>query len=121
MASLQRVRNRSRSRIRRLVTFQFPRIVPGQSVVTGAFTTIGAITTGEVIVSQRPATGSIATPRVRYQIVNAVTGLPVTNSLTLVGTRTAVLRFIVPAGTFRLRITNDGTGAVNVSGVILVF
>ncbi|MBB6671870.1 hypothetical protein [Cohnella nanjingensis] len=121
MASLKLTQSRSQLRIRRLVVFRFPRIVPGQSVTTNAFTAIGAVTTGEVIVSQSPAAGSIATPRVRYQIVNAVTGRPVTNSITLVGTRTAVLRFVVPAGTFRLRITNVGTGAVAVNGVIIVF
>lgn len=121
LASLTLARSRSRSRIRRLVVFRFPRIVPGQSVTTNAFRAFGALTTGEVDVSQSRAIGSIATPRVRYQIVNAVTGRPVTNAITLVGTRTAVLRFVVPAGTFRLRITNVGTGAVAVSGVIFVF
>jgi hypothetical protein len=120
-ATLKLGLKRSTSIIRQLVTFRFIRIVPGQSVVTRAFRGRNVINTGEVIVSQRPATGSIAIPRVRYQIVNAVTGAPVTNSVTVVGTRIVVLPFVIPAGTFRLRITNVGAGPVNVEGVILVF
>ncbi|MBB6733864.1 hypothetical protein [Cohnella zeiphila] len=120
MGSLKLSRGRSRTSIRRLVVFRFPVIFPGRTVVTGAFRTFDFLG-GEVVVSQRPAAGSREIPRVNYQIVNAVTGLPVTNSVTLVGTRIEVLRFIVPAGTFRLRIRNIGLGAVTVSGTIITF
>jgi hypothetical protein len=114
-------RRASTTFIRKLITFFFPNIFPGTSVVTRSFQVNQLINTGEVIVSQRRSAGSIATPVVRYQFVNAETGLPVTNSVTVTGTRIVVLPFTLPSGTFRLRITNIGTGNVQVEGVILVF
>jgi hypothetical protein len=119
--SLRLAIKRSTTTIRQLITFLFPNIFPGTSVVTRSFRVTQLVNTGEVIVSQRRAAGSSTTPIVRYQFVNAVTGLPVTNSVTVTGTRIIVLPFILPPGTFRLRITNVGTGVVRVEGVILVF
>lgn len=119
--SLKMSRKRSAAHIRQFVVFRFPRIAPGESVVTESFRLRNIVNTGEVIVSQRPASSSTATPVVRYQIVDAATGRPITNSVTVTGTRTAVLPFIVPAGTDRLQIRNVGAGSVTVQGVILVF
>jgi hypothetical protein len=99
--------------------FRFPAIFPGRTVVTRAFATVDFLG-GEVIVSQRPAVGR-ELPRVNYQIVNAITGRPATNSVTLVGTRVETLRFIVPAGLYRLRIRNIGASAVSVSGTVITF
>jgi len=114
-------RTTSTSFIRQLITFLFPNISPGTSVVTRSFRVNQLINPGEVIVSQSRAAGSSTSPIVRYQFVNAATGLPVTNSVTVTGTRIVVLPFTLPSGTFRLRITNVGTGNVRVEGVILVF
>ncbi|WP_040951482.1 hypothetical protein [Gorillibacterium massiliense] len=111
---------RSTSIIRQLITFLFVSIFPGTSVVTRSFRVIRLVNRGEVIVSQRRATGT-ATPIVRFQFINAVTGVPVTNSVTVTGTRTVVLPFVLPSGTFRLRVTNIGASNVRVEGVILVF
>lgn len=119
--SLKKALKRSTSIIRQLITFLFPTIFPGVSVVTRAFQVTRLVNTGEVIVSQSRAGGSTANPVVRYQFVNAVTGMPVTNSVTVTGTRIVILPFTLPAGTFRLKITNVGTGKVRVEGVILVF
>jgi hypothetical protein len=119
--SLRLALKRSVSTIRQLITFLFPNISPGASVTTRSFKVTRALNTGEVIVSQSRAAGSTTTPVVRYQFINAVTGLPATNSITVTGTRIAILPFVLPAGTFRLRITNVGTGAVRVEGVIIVF
>ncbi|UUZ85039.1 hypothetical protein LJK88_16490 [Paenibacillus sp. P26] len=119
--SLRLALKRSTATIRQLITFLFPNIFPGTSVTTRSFQVTGLVNTGEVIVSQRRAAGITATPVVRYQFVNAVTGIPVTNSITVTGTRTVILPFSLPAGTFRLRVTNVGTGGVRVEGVILVF
>jgi len=118
MSSLKMSARRSAARVRQLVVFRFNRVNPGRSVLTGTFRARGIVNTGEVVVSQRPAAGSTATPVVRYQIVNAATGLPVTNRLTVTGTRVAVLRFVLPPGNFRLRITNAGAGPVAVSGAV---
>ncbi|WP_438434277.1 hypothetical protein [Gorillibacterium sp. sgz500922] len=119
--SLRTALKRSTTLIRQLITFLFPTIFPGTSVVTRSFRVTQLVNNGEVIVSQSRATGSTATPVVRYQLVNAGTGLPVTNSITVTGTRIVVLPFVLPPGTFRLRIANSGTGGVRVEGVILVF
>jgi hypothetical protein len=119
--SLRLALKRSASIIRQFIRFFFPNIFPGTSVITRSFRVTQLINTGEVIVSQLRAAGSTTTPVVRYQFINAVTGLPATNSITVTGTRIAILPFILPAGTFRLRITNVGTGRVRVDGVIFVF
>ncbi|WP_058302276.1 hypothetical protein [Gorillibacterium timonense] len=119
--SLRLALKQSTTTIRQLITFLFVTIFPGTSVVTRSFRLTRLVNTGEVIVSQSRAAGSTATPVVRYQFVNAVTGLPVTNSITVTGTRIVVLPFVLPAGSFRLRISNIGTGGVRVEGVILVF
>ncbi|WP_156389902.1 MULTISPECIES: hypothetical protein [unclassified Paenibacillus] len=61
-------------------------------------------------------------PNIRIDwIVNAVTGTPVTNSVTLTGTLTVALSFRLPASRYKLRITNVGAGAASVQGVIVVF
>lgn len=119
--ALKRSTTRSTTIVRKLVTFLFPNILGGTSVTTRSFRVTRIVNTGELIVSQRRAAGSTSTPVVRYQFVNAVTGVPVSNSVTVTGSRLVILPFTLPAGTFRLRITNVGTGGVRVEGVILVF
>lgn len=111
----------STQRIRNLVLFQFPRIAVNQMVSTQAIRLNNVANTGEVIVAQRPASGSTAAPRIRYQFVDATTGRPVSNAVTVSGTRIVVLPFTLARGTVRLQITNTGTGPANVSGAILVF
>ncbi|MEB3100579.1 hypothetical protein [Ferviditalea candida] len=123
-ASIRKLRKsnlRSSAGIRGLTVFSFTRISPNTFVYTTSFTVARLFNTGEVIVSQRPATGSTAIPTVRYQFVNAITNVPVTNFVTVSGTRISVLRFVLPPGTFKLKITNVGSGPVEVEGVILVF
>ncbi len=117
--SLRLSLKKSRGPIRRIIAFRFPSF--RGTVETDAFQVRNLVNRGEIIVSQNRGAGSITTPIVRYQIVNAATGRPVTNSVTVTGVRTARLFFTVPAGTFRLRITNVGAGAASVQGVILVF
>lgn len=107
--------------VRQLVVFRFNRINVGQTVVSRPVTLRNIVNNGEVIVSQRSTSGSIANPVVRYQFVNATTGRPVSNPVTVSGNRTVVLPFSLPAGTDRLRITNVGSGPVAVEGAILVF
>lgn len=107
------------ARLQRLLTFTFPFF--NGTVFTGTFQVRNLVNRGEIIVSQRRGAGSITPPVVRYQIVNAVTGIPVTNSVTLTGTLTVALSFHIPAGTYKLRITNIGAGAASVQGVIVVF
>lgn len=117
--SLRLSLKRSRGPIRRILTFRFPFF--NGTVETGAFRVRQRVNRGEIIVSQSRGAGSITTPIVRYQIVDAATGRPVTNSVTVTGVRTVRLFFTLPPGTFRLRITNVGAGPAAVQGVILVF
>jgi hypothetical protein len=119
--SLKLSRKRSVSSIRRSVVFRFPRIGPGVTVFSGAFRLRNSINFGEVIISQRPSAGFLAAPVIRYQIVDAVTNRPITNAVTVRGTRTFVLAFVVPAGTDRIRITNVGPSPAEVNGTVLVF
>lgn len=107
--------------IRNIVVFRFTRINVGQSVLSRSVTLRNVVNNGEVIVAQRSTGGSIANPVVRYQFVNATTGAPVSNPLTVSGNRTVVLPFSLPARTVRLRITNVGSGPVAVEGAIVVF
>lgn len=118
-SSLRLSLRRSGRPLRRLLTFNFPFF--NGTVETNSFRVRNRVNRGEIIVSQRRGAGSITTPIVRYQIVDAATGRPVTNSVTVTGVRTVRLFFTVPAGTFRLRITNVGKGAASVQGVILIF
>lgn|GEM_PF-5474735 len=118
---LRRTVVRSTTAIRHQVVFRFPRIAPGQSVTTDAFRARHHVTHGEIIVTQKRASGSRSLPVVRYQLVDASTGRAVTNSVIVTGSRTVVLPFVVPHGRFRLRITNRGRGSVSVRGTILVF
>lgn len=111
---------RSARRVRRVVSFRFPRINAGASVSTQAFTLRNLINLGEVIVTQRALTAG-RTAVVRYQFVNAATGRPVSNAVTVTGNRTVVLPFTLPPGTDRLRITNVGSAPVSVEGTILHF
>ncbi|WP_276356101.1 hypothetical protein [Cohnella caldifontis] len=118
--SLKRSARRSSLKtIRQVIPFIF--LSFRGTVLTASFQVRRAINRGEVVVSQSRGVGTTATPVIRYQFVNAVTGLPATNSVTVTGVRTVTLPFILPAGTFRLRITNIGAGAATVRGAILVF
>ncbi|TCP53399.1 hypothetical protein EV586_106148 [Tumebacillus sp. BK434] len=110
---------RPTQRIRQIVTFRFNRIGAGFFVVTRPVRLRNIINNGEVIVSQRSLSAAQAV--VRYQFVNATTGVPVSNSVTVRGNRTVVLPFLLPAGTVRLRISNIGAGAVALHGVVIVF
>ncbi|MGO4274393.1 hypothetical protein AB4Z22_31930, partial [Paenibacillus sp. TAF58] len=74
----------------------------GTVFTTGTFRVWNLVNRGEIIVTQRRGAGSITTPVVRYQIVNAITGNPVTNSVTVTGTLTVALTFRIPAGTYKL-------------------
>ncbi|WNQ13923.1 hypothetical protein MJA45_13170 [Paenibacillus aurantius] len=112
---------RTASFIRRLVTFRFLNILPGTSRLTRSLQLTRVTNRGEVIAFQRRAVGATGTTVVRYQFVNAATGVPVSNSVTVSGNRVVVLPFVLPAGTVKLRITNVGTATVQVEGVILVF
>lgn len=118
---LRMSRQRSTAVIRQLTVFRFSRIRPNAVVFSRSLTVRRLVNIGEVIVSQRPFTGSIAAPSIRYQFVNAVTGVPITNFVTVTGTRTAILPFRIPPGTVKLKITNVGSGSAAVQGVILVF
>lgn len=121
-ASLKHIKRSTRlvnqARLRRLLRFVFPFFTG--TVVTDAFRVRNRVNKGEIIVSQRRGAGSTTTPVIRYQIVDAVTGRPVTNSVTVTGVVTVRLHFVVPAGTFRLRITNVGAQAAAVQGVIVI-
>lgn len=116
-----RVLRRSGESIRRSFIFRFPRIGPNVTVVSGFFRVTNPVLSGEIIVSQRPAAGSVVPPVIRYRIVDANTLRPVTNAVTLRGTRTERLVFSVPRGTFRLQITNVGRSPAEVNGIIVVF
>jgi hypothetical protein len=111
--------SRTRVSFRRVVPFTF--VSFRGTVLTASFRVRRAVNRGEVIVSQSRGSGSSAVPVIRYQFVHAATGLPATNSVTVVGVRSVVLPFILPAGTFRLRITNIGAGSATVRGTVLVF
>ncbi|KEO83899.1 hypothetical protein [Tumebacillus flagellatus] len=102
--------------VRRIVVFNFT-IPKGQSRSTRSFQLRNVINRGEVIVSQSAAGGAL----VRYQFVNATTGAPVSNAVTVSGNRTVVLPFSLPAGNDRLRITNIGSTTATVEGAVIIF
>ncbi|MEW9701986.1 hypothetical protein [Paenibacillus sp. SI8] len=119
--SLKLTSKRSSSIILRSVVFLFPRIGSGVTVFSGAFRLRNVVNFGEIIISQRPSAGFLTQPVIRYQIVDAVTHRPITNAVTVRGTRTFVLTFVVPAGTDRLQITNVGPSPAEVNGKVLIF
>ncbi|MFC4810753.1 hypothetical protein [Paenibacillus sp. GCM10023250] len=89
------------------------------SMTSQSFRVDGQSNRVQVITVQTRAEGAEAAPRIGYLLVNARTDRPVTDRHVVAGVRMAHFAFVVPAGTYKLKIVNEGEDRADVRGVLL--